>query len=68
MAIAELYIWGDFDIDPAIEWAVENCASFEKYRLVELEDEEKLQLGCWFRLDVHFGLEQDKTWFLMRWS
>jgi len=63
-----IYIHGEFDIDAAVEWAIENCSSFVSYKLIELGWEEKLQRDCWFRFDVLFDNEKDATLFQLRWG
>lgn len=63
-----IYIHGDFSTDDAIDWAVANCPSFEKYIVHELEWEEKERLDCWFRFDVYFTDERDALLFAMKWA
>jgi len=54
-------------LDEIIQWAVDNCASFTDYKLVELSPSEMQEHDCWFKLDIHFDDEVDSTLFLLRW-
>lgn len=65
--IISKYIRDDTDIDDLVIWAEDNCTSFEKYMLVELDWEEKQELSCWFRLDVYFGDDKDAMMYSLRW-
>jgi len=65
--IVSKYIYGDYNSDEAVEWAINNCPSFEKFMIVELEWEEKQERDCWFRLDVYFTDERDATFYSLRW-
>lgn len=67
MFVVEKYIFGDFNIEGAIEWCAENCHSFEKYKLVELDAQKKIELDCWFRFDVYFADEQDASFYSLKW-
>ena len=66
--IVSIYIYGDFDTDYAVNWAIENCPSFENFQIMELSWEEKQERNCWFRFDVKFNNEQDAMLFKLRWS
>ena len=66
--IVSKYITDDFDSDEAVDWAIANCPSFEKYILVELDWEEKQERDCCFRFDATFNNDQDATLFLLRWA
>ena len=68
VVIVSKYIYNDFNTDEAVEWAVENCPSFEKYMMVELEFEERQQRDCWFRFDIYFADERDALFYSMKWS
>jgi hypothetical protein len=50
-----------------VEWAIANCPSFDKYKIVELGWEEKLEKDCWFEFHVYFTDERDATLFSLRW-
>lgn len=65
--IISKYIHGDFNVDLPAEWAEQNCPSFQKYMLVELDWEEKQDRNCWFRLDVYFTDEKDAMIYSLRW-
>lgn len=66
--IVSKYIYDDFNTDEAVEWAVENCPSFEKFMMIELGWEEKAERGCWFRFDVYFTDEKDAMFYSLRWE
>lgn len=66
--IVSKYIYEDFDTDKAVEWAIENCPSFQKYMIIELSWEEKEELDCWFKFDVYFGDEKDAMFYSLRWT
>lgn len=65
--IASKYIYDDFNTDEAVEWAIQNCPSFVKYMMVELDWEEKQERDCWFRFDVYFTDEKDVMFYTLRW-
>lgn len=67
MVVISKYIHDDFDSDKAIDWAISNCPSFEKYMLVELDWEEKQSMDCWFRFDVYFKDEKDAVFYSLKW-
>ena len=66
--IVSKYIYDDFNTDEAVEWATENCPSFEKFMMIELGWEEKEERGCWFRFDVYFTDEKDAMFYSLRWE
>lgn len=66
--IVSKYIYGDFNTDDAVDWAIKNCPSFEKYMMVELDWKEKEEKDCWFRFDVYFTDEADATFYSLRWT
>ena len=66
--IVSKYIYDDFNTDEAVEWAVENCPSFEKFMMIELSWEEKEERDCWFRFDVYFTDEKDAMFYSLRWE
>jgi hypothetical protein len=68
MALISKYIYEDFDSDAAVEWAIKNCPSFEKYMMVELDWEEKQEKDCWFRFDVYFTDDKDATFYSLKWT
>jgi hypothetical protein len=56
-----------YDVDGCVNWAIDNCPSFDVYRLVELSWDEKNQLvDCWFCLEVEFEDPADATMFSLR--
>lgn len=61
------YIYGDFNTDEVVDWAIKHCPSFEKYMMVELDWEDKQERDCWFRFDVYFTDEKDAVLFSLRW-
>jgi hypothetical protein len=61
-------ITGDFNSDEALEWVMANCPSFEKYKVVELGWEEKMEKNCWFEFHVYFTDERDATLFALKWA
>jgi len=65
--IVSIYITGDFDSDAAVDWAIKNCPSFEKYILIELDWEEKQERDCWFRFDMYLKDPKDATAYSLRW-
>lgn len=65
--MSTIYIEGGYDVDSTVEWAIDNCPSFDKYRIVELTWEEKVQRDCWFRLEIYFKEPADQTLFELRW-
>jgi hypothetical protein len=66
--IISKYIETDTSFDDLIEWVIQNCSSFEKYMLVELDWEERVDRGCWFRFDVYFNDERDAMLYTLRWT
>jgi hypothetical protein len=57
------------DFNHIIEWAEQNCHSFDKYRLIELSDESRNENPLsWFELEFHFRDGGDATLFALRWS
>lgn len=66
--IVSIYIYGDFDTDEAVDWAIKNCPSFDHFKVIELSWEEKKELDCWFRFDVMFNDEKDAMLFELRWA
>ena len=65
---ASLNIPAGFDVDACVNWAIDNCASFDVYRIIELTWEDKQVLDCWFRLEIEFKDAADATLFNLRWS
>ena len=57
-----------FDVDTCVNWAIENCPSFDVYRIIELEWDEKQELDCWFRLEIEFKDPGDATLFSLRYT
>lgn len=68
MVVISKYIHDDFDSDAAVEWAIKNCPSFDRYMLVELGWEEKQERDCWFRFDVYFNDDKDATFYSLKWT
>jgi hypothetical protein len=61
-------IRADFDSDEAVDWAMANCPSFDKYKIVELRWDEKMEKDCWFEFHVYFNDERDATLFALKWA
>jgi hypothetical protein len=68
MIVVSKYIYGDFDTDEAVDWAIKNCPSFVKYMVIELDFEEKLELDCWFRFDIYFTDPKEATFYSLMWG
>ena len=68
MVVTTVYLEAGSDFDGMIDWAVDNCASFVGYKMVELDYEEKVIRDCWFKLEIEFGQPQDQTLFELRWT
>ena len=66
-SISTVYLHPGVDFDGMIDWAVDNCASFVGYKMLELDYEEKVIRDCWFKLEIEFGREQDLLLFELRW-
>lgn len=67
VAITTVYLEAGADFDGMIDWAVDNCASFVGYRMLELDYEEKAEKDCWFKLEIEFGDAQDHLLFELKW-
>ena len=57
-----------FNIDAAVDWAIENCVSFKLYRLVEMSYNDKALYDCWFNLEIDFEEPNDAILFKLRWA
>ena len=57
-----------FDVDGVVNWAIENCPSFDVYRIIELEWDAKQELDCWFCLEIEFKDPADAVLFSLRYS
>lgn len=68
VAVTTVYLAAGSDFDGMIDWAVDNCASFTGYKMLELNYEEKAQRDCWFKLEIEFGQPRDQTMFELKWS
>ena len=68
MVVTTVYLEAGSDFDGMIDWAVDNCASFVGYKMLELDYEEKVVRDCWFKLEIEFGQPQDQTLFELRWT
>ena len=68
MVVTTVYLEAGSDFDGMIDWAVDNCASFVGYKMLELDYEEKVIRDCWFKLEIEFGQPQDQTLFELRWT
>jgi hypothetical protein len=67
MVVSTVYLEAGVDFDGMIDWAVDNCASFGSYRVLELDYDEKIKRDCWFKMEVEFGDPQDQLLFELRW-
>ena len=67
MVVSTVYLEAGVDFDGMIDWAVDNCASFVGYKMLELDYEEKAERDCWFKLEIEFGQSQDLLLFELRW-
>ena len=67
VAVSTVYLEAGADFDGMIDWAVDNCASFIGYKMLELEFEEKQIKDCWFKLEIEFGASKDQLLFELRW-
>ena len=66
--VTKIITSGDDDFNEIVEWVEHNCPSFERYKLVELDDEERdSNPDCWFKLEFHFNNDVDATLFALRW-
>lgn len=67
--IATLALQDNVDLTEVIQWAIDNCASFVEYQVVEIDwTVDRDDRDPWFKLEVTFRDASDVTLFLLRWA